>query len=179
MASGKSRKNDAVGAANGSSGSGDADPGATKQRRPRNPEEQLYWDEQRNAVLLGLVLGDPGKYTSNQIAEVLAGHPAFADQAELLRNPAAAEKIRTQVKKLSKRAEGLGLPALALKRRGGVKGTALDQVILAAYGQSAQRAQTFQAAVGTPGSLGFPMGNAAAPLAAGAFSGGGLVPTGG
>ncbi|HEY9014412.1 MAG TPA: hypothetical protein VIM84_05070 [Gemmatimonadales bacterium] len=176
MASGKSKKNDAAGAANGGTDAG-ADPGAVKQRRPRNPEEQLYWDEQRNAVLLGLVLAEPGKYTSNQIAEVLAGHPAFADQAELLRNPVAAEKIRTQVKKLSKRAEGLRLPALALKRRGGVKGTALDAVIQAAYAQAQQRAQTLgQGPVpGFGGMAGF---TAPAPLAAGAFSGG-LVPTGG
>jgi len=177
MASGKSKKNDAAGAANGG-GSGDAGTGTNaKPRRPRNPEEQLYWDEQRNAVLLGLVLAEPGKYTSNQIAEVLAGHPAFADQAELLRNPVAAEKIRTQVKKLSKRAEGLRLPALALKRRGGVKGTALDAVIQAAYAQAQQRAQTLgQGPVpGFGGMAGF---TAPAPLAAGAFSGG-LVPTGG
>lgn len=126
-----------------------------RPRGPNNPDTTIGWDGARDAVLVGLLLQNPGNLTTAKVVEALRSQPAFASDAQALATETAPEKIRQRVKKLNDLNEAAGRPFLKLKHKSN-SGYDADAVLAAVYAQMGIQAQAqapvapFQAQQQTP-----------------------------
>lgn len=80
----------------------------TGRGRSANPEATIYWNGARDTALMLLLLQNPGRLTTAQVADRLAADPAFSDEAHLMKLPSTPDKIRQRVVKLNADSEELG-----------------------------------------------------------------------
>ncbi len=107
---------------------------AGRKRGPNDPETTIGWDGQRDAVLVQLLLQNPGQLTTAKVAETLKTSPAFASDLKALAQDSAPEKIRQRVKKLNVVNEAEGWPLLRLKHKT-TAGYDVSATLAAIYGQ--------------------------------------------
>lgn len=103
-------------------------------RGPNNPDTTIGWDGARDAVLVGLLLQNPGNLTTAKVVELLKQEPAFASDAQALATETAPEKIRQRVKKLNDMNEAEGWPLLKLKHKSN-SGYDVSATLAAVYAQ--------------------------------------------
>jgi hypothetical protein len=145
---------------------------AARRRGPNDPDATIYWNGARDKALMTLLLTNPGRLTSTQVAERLAQDPSFADEKHLLARESAPDKIRQRVVKLNKVAQGRGLGALELRRLNN-SGYDMSDTVDEVFAQMQMQQGQGQ---GGPGQTYVESGNSV-PVEAQGSGAGGLVPS--